>query len=142
MRCPRCGAKCERDMVDIGVGEMAAGPFGCPDCYWVEGDPASPQSAEPTPRELVDAMSAQAQSVMILIGEFAVRCTAVDARPTTTATGLMALEVTLRSTGAPRRCAIRREATSDDAPSWMGMDPATAWADGWNAARREVIGED
>jgi hypothetical protein len=36
MKCPKCGEECERDMVDVGVGEIQSGPWGCPDCLWVE----------------------------------------------------------------------------------------------------------
>lgn len=36
MNCPNCGAECERDEVDVGVGTMPAGPWGCPECHWVE----------------------------------------------------------------------------------------------------------
>ena len=36
MKCPKCGGECERDEVDIGVGIQGAGPWGCPDCHWVE----------------------------------------------------------------------------------------------------------
>ena len=36
MKCPRCGAECDRDEVDIGVG-VQGGPWGCPDCHWIEG---------------------------------------------------------------------------------------------------------
>ena len=33
--CPRCGAECVRDEVDIGIGVMC-GPWGCGDCGWSE----------------------------------------------------------------------------------------------------------
>lgn len=36
MNCPQCGEVCERDMVDIGLGEMPTGPFGCENCGWVQ----------------------------------------------------------------------------------------------------------
>ena len=36
MTCPRCGADCERDEVDNGVGMEACGPWGCPECHWFE----------------------------------------------------------------------------------------------------------
>lgn len=36
LTCPKCGGECERDMVDVGVGEIPAGPWGCPVCHWVE----------------------------------------------------------------------------------------------------------
>jgi len=39
MTCPVCGAWCERDEVDNGVGMQPAGPWGCPLCHWVEPDP-------------------------------------------------------------------------------------------------------
>lgn len=43
MKCPNCGGECERDMVDVGVGEMPSGPWGCPECQWVEGqEPGDP----------------------------------------------------------------------------------------------------
>jgi hypothetical protein len=38
--CPKCGHELECDMVDIGVGEMQCGPWGCPACHWVEDDPS------------------------------------------------------------------------------------------------------
>jgi hypothetical protein len=41
MQCPKCGSECERDEVDNGVGMQAVGPWGCPECYWVEPDPAA-----------------------------------------------------------------------------------------------------
>lgn len=34
--CPGCGAACERDYVDNGVGMEPCGPWGCPECHWVE----------------------------------------------------------------------------------------------------------
>lgn len=37
MKCPECGGELERDMVDVGVGELPSSPWGCPDCHWVEG---------------------------------------------------------------------------------------------------------
>jgi ribosomal protein S27AE len=33
--CPKCGAGCERNEVDIGVG-VQYGPWSCPDCGWSE----------------------------------------------------------------------------------------------------------
>jgi len=36
--CPRCGERCERDRVDVGVG-IITGPWGCSCCGWSE-DPA------------------------------------------------------------------------------------------------------
>lgn len=36
MKCPECGAPCDRDEVDIGVG-VQCGPWGCYDCGWTEG---------------------------------------------------------------------------------------------------------
>jgi hypothetical protein len=36
MKCPNCGAECERDEVDNGVGMEACGPWGCHECHWVE----------------------------------------------------------------------------------------------------------
>jgi hypothetical protein len=43
MKCPRCGNECERDEVDNGVGMQPAGPWGCPACHWVEGEPEEPK---------------------------------------------------------------------------------------------------
>lgn len=34
--CPRCGGECERDEVDNGLGMEAAGPWGCPQCHWIQ----------------------------------------------------------------------------------------------------------
>lgn len=41
MICPVCGNhELERDEVDVGVGDLPVGPWGCPVCHWVEdGDP-------------------------------------------------------------------------------------------------------
>jgi len=36
----------QRDEVDIGVGVMQAGPYGCPACHYVEGE--IDDAAEPT----------------------------------------------------------------------------------------------
>jgi hypothetical protein len=36
MKCPKCGEECTRDMVDVGVGEIPSGPWGCEDCQWVD----------------------------------------------------------------------------------------------------------
>lgn len=36
MTCPACGCECERDEVDNGVGMEACGPWGCPECHWIE----------------------------------------------------------------------------------------------------------
>lgn len=33
--CPHCGAPCDREAVDVGVG-VIHGPWGCPDCGWSE----------------------------------------------------------------------------------------------------------
>jgi hypothetical protein len=39
MKCPKCGTECEPYAeVDIGVGVMQGGPWGCPACHWVEPD--------------------------------------------------------------------------------------------------------
>lgn len=37
MNCPKCGAECDRDSVDVGVGVMH-GPYGCPGCGWSESE--------------------------------------------------------------------------------------------------------
>lgn len=34
--CPYCGAMCEADWVDVGVGLVQAGPFHCDACYATE----------------------------------------------------------------------------------------------------------
>ena len=36
MKCPECGSDCDRAEVDIGVGWTPVGPWGCPECHWVE----------------------------------------------------------------------------------------------------------
>lgn len=33
--CEKCGSKCYRDSVDVGVGTIY-GPWGCPECRWSE----------------------------------------------------------------------------------------------------------
>lgn len=36
-RCPKCGTRLEPYAeVDIGVGTLQGGPWGCPACHWVE----------------------------------------------------------------------------------------------------------
>lgn len=35
MNCPKCGAECGRDEVDVGVG-FVCGPWGCWECGWSE----------------------------------------------------------------------------------------------------------
>jgi hypothetical protein len=37
VKCPRCGEECEQATVDVGVGEVPVGPWGCENCHWVEG---------------------------------------------------------------------------------------------------------
>ena len=39
MKCPRCSEECEQATVDIGVGEISVGPWGCENCHWVLGVP-------------------------------------------------------------------------------------------------------
>lgn len=36
MICPKCGCECTRDTVDVGVGEVPVGPWGCENCGWYE----------------------------------------------------------------------------------------------------------
>ena len=52
MNCPKCGAPCDRDEVDIGVG-VQCGPWGCYDCGWPESYPIVEQIeyTDPTPPE-------------------------------------------------------------------------------------------
>ena len=39
MKCPKCNTECEPYAeVDIGIGVMQGGPWGCPACHWVEPD--------------------------------------------------------------------------------------------------------
>jgi len=47
--CPQCGGELECDMVDIGVGEMQVGPWGCPACHWFEGKGDEDLKAESEP---------------------------------------------------------------------------------------------
>lgn len=42
-RCPKCGTRLEPYAeVDIGVGTLQGGPWGCPACHWVEPEEPSP----------------------------------------------------------------------------------------------------
>lgn len=42
-RCPKCGTRLEPYAeVDIGVGTLQGGPWGCPACHWVEPQEPSP----------------------------------------------------------------------------------------------------
>lgn len=34
--CPRCGEPMERDEIDVGIGSVAGGPYGCPVCFYIE----------------------------------------------------------------------------------------------------------
>lgn len=46
--CPKCGAPLEPYAeVDIGVGTLQGGPWGCPRCHWVETDEALAETALP-----------------------------------------------------------------------------------------------
>lgn len=37
LTCPECGYyPLECDMVDVGIGEIQNGPYGCPRCHYVE----------------------------------------------------------------------------------------------------------
>lgn len=70
MNCPICGQQAECDEVDNGVGMQQVGPYGCPDCLWVEGDSdedtaarvaeMEARAAEAERRELVEADAAPA----------------------------------------------------------------------------------
>lgn len=52
MTCPQCGADCERDMVDVGIGEIPSGPWGCPECHWVDRSTKDADALlDPTPTE-------------------------------------------------------------------------------------------
>ena len=53
MLCPECGAECTRDEVDIGVGVLG-GPWGCPDCHWVEQEVYDDPTAAMLPPPDVD----------------------------------------------------------------------------------------
>lgn len=48
MKCPQCGSDCERDEIDspTGVGMMAIGPWGCPECHWFQ-KPKEPEDRLP-----------------------------------------------------------------------------------------------
>lgn len=35
--CPKCGERCDRDSVDVGVG-VIHGPYGCACCGWSESE--------------------------------------------------------------------------------------------------------
>ncbi len=39
MTCPECGAGCEAQFVDLGVGEQQVGPYHCFECNWTEEAP-------------------------------------------------------------------------------------------------------
>ena len=48
--CPKCGTELEPYAeVDIGVGMLQGGPWGCPVCHWVE-----PEESEPALTELAN----------------------------------------------------------------------------------------
>lgn len=36
IKCPKCGAECEADFVDNGVGNQQCGPYVCEACGWIE----------------------------------------------------------------------------------------------------------
>lgn len=46
-RCPKCGTRLEPYAeVDIGVGTLQSGPWGCPACHWVEPQEPMPEMVE------------------------------------------------------------------------------------------------
>lgn len=46
-RCPKCGTRLEPYAeVDIGVGTLQGGPWGCPACHWVEPQEQLPDMIE------------------------------------------------------------------------------------------------
>ena len=49
MRCPECGAICEADFVDNGVGNQRVSPWRCPECHWIE--PTPPRQDDPDDNE-------------------------------------------------------------------------------------------
>jgi hypothetical protein len=49
MICPECGAQCDRDSVDVGVG-VIHGPWGC-SCGWSEDDEYNLHKRTPGPDE-------------------------------------------------------------------------------------------
>lgn len=51
MNCPRCGAECERDTVDVGVGEIPSGPWGCFECHWAETFEDDTERTAPAPEK-------------------------------------------------------------------------------------------
>lgn len=45
--CPKCGTELEPYAeVDIGVGMLQGGPWGCPACHWVEPEEPLPELIE------------------------------------------------------------------------------------------------
>ena len=41
--CPQCGTELEPYAeVDIGVGMLQGGPWGCPRCHWIEPEESGP----------------------------------------------------------------------------------------------------
>ncbi len=36
MKCPECGAECECEFVDIGVGMQQSSPYACTRCEWIQ----------------------------------------------------------------------------------------------------------
>jgi len=43
MKCPRCGADMTQPTVDVGVGAVPVGPYGCDECHWIDGFPEAEQ---------------------------------------------------------------------------------------------------
>lgn len=37
--CPYCGAKCEAEWTDVGVGMVQTGPYWCGECFAVQAGP-------------------------------------------------------------------------------------------------------
>ena len=54
MTCPQCGSECERDEVDNGVGMEAVGPWGCPNCHWVEDRPKWLVDSDDNPQSICE----------------------------------------------------------------------------------------
>lgn len=49
MNCPECGADCDADFVDNGVGTERVGPWRCEACGWVEEPPDVADLDDPQP---------------------------------------------------------------------------------------------
>lgn len=62
--CPKCGAECDREEVDVGVCNVY-GPWLCPRCGWSQADEVARTFADPTDASHCGACGCEVQRVEV-----------------------------------------------------------------------------